>query len=57
MPAPLSVAACHFASQTARFLARDHGPDGARRAPRALEDVWKVLTDKTAARAVTDSSR
>jgi hypothetical protein len=30
-----------------RYLAWSHAPDGARRARRALEDVKKVLTDRT----------
>jgi hypothetical protein len=31
----------------ARHLASDHAPDGVRRAPRALEDVKKVVTHRT----------
>jgi hypothetical protein len=43
VPAPAERAVRHFACLAA-LLRRDHVPDGARRAPRALEAVEKVLT-------------
>jgi hypothetical protein len=41
----------------ASCLAWDHAPDGARRAPRAFKDVWKVLTDRHGSAPPVGTSR
>ncbi len=55
-PRPPSAPACDLAPPRARYLARDHTPDGARRALRALEGVEKVLTGPLACRPVRSYS-